>query len=412
MNHPKPTDLQTPTHLYTGSLNRRTFLKQTAQAVAGAALVPSLLTRPLGAAPGADRKLGVAIVGLGGYATDSVSPEIAHTRNVRIAAVVTGDPAGKGRWWAEQHGFSKQQVFHYRDMHRLAECEDVDFVHVVTPTGLHAEHTMAAAAAGKHVLCEKPMALNAPQCREMIQFCEEQGVRLGIGYRLHWEPHHVEMNRLVRSGAMGGLQALNTEFSWRRGDEKPWLLDPALAGGGAMLDTGVYLVHAACELSGALPTRVVAMARSSRDLYPKGIEESMDAVLEYPGSFGVCARASYAYHRHALELQCEAGSLSLQGHGGGSTFGQPWREHLSGKVLHLPNGQRFKVEDVYQIARMYDAFAEAILGGAPFIADGHMGLRDMIILDAVQRAAVTGVAQELPLTGPDGKLESGMAGNR
>jgi glucose-fructose oxidoreductase len=393
MNH-HPIHPQNATNLTPSSQSRRSFLSQSCRVVAGAALLPSLVGSPLHAGTSAGRKLGVAIVGLGGYATDSVVPELMHSRKVRIAAVVTGDPEGKGKQWAERHGFSKNQVFHYREMNRLRECEDVDFVHVITPTGLHAEHSMAAAEAGKHVLCEKPMAVNSAQCRDMIRYCRERGVLLGVGYRLHWEPHHMEMMRLVRSGAFGALHALNTEFSWRRGNDKPWLLDPALAGGGAMSDTGVYLVQAACELSGALPDRIVAIARSSRDVYPAGIEESMDAVMEFPGSFGTFARASYVYHRHALELQCDGGSLSLHGHNGGSTFGQPWREYLSGKVLNLPGEKRFKVEDVFQIARMYDAFAEAIVAGNSFIADGQMGLRDLVILEAIQRAAATGTAQK------------------
>jgi glucose-fructose oxidoreductase len=375
-------------------LDRRAFVSNACKSLAGAVLLPSVFPSVLGAQV-PERRLGVAIVGLGGYASDTVAPEVAFSKHVRIAAVVTGDPAGKGRRWAEQHGFSPNQVFHYREMHRLASCEDVDFVHVVTPTGLHAEHSMAAAMAGKHVLCEKPMAVNSQQCRELIRCCNAQGVRLGIGYRLHWEPHHVKLMELVRSGTYGALQSLTTEFSWRRGDDKPWLLDPALAGGGAMMDTGAYLVQAACALCPELPDRVVAMASSSREVYPKGIEESMDALIGFPGGFGMSGRASYAYHRHAFELQCEGGSLGLHGAEGGSSFGQSWRGRPSGKVLRLPGGDSYKVADTLQAAYLYDAFAQAITSGSPFIADGMMGLRDLVILEAVSRAAKEGVAQRL-----------------
>lgn len=372
---------------------RREFLG-TAMKAGSAFLVSSAIPNlAFGKTPG--RKLGVAIVGLGGFASDTVAPEVAHTQNVRIAAVVTGDPVGKGREWADRYGFPKANVFDYSQMHKLASCPDVDFVHVITPNGLHAEHTIAAARAGKHVLCEKPMATNSEDCRRMINECRRAGVMLGVDYRLLWEPHHAELIRLMREGTHGSPRSITAEFAWTRRDAKPWLLDKALAGGGAFFDVGVYLLQAGCYVTGNTPTSISAMPYSTRDVYPQGIEETMAIVARFPGEVSMIARASYAYDNHTFVVNTDKGAYSIDGDLGGSSFGQSWRESPSGKILRMPGGRTFKQKDTLELAVIYDAFADAIANGTPFQADGEMGLRDIQMAESVYEAAASGQRVEM-----------------
>ena len=114
-------------------------------------------------------KLGIALCGLGGFAQQSIAPELPSAKHVYLAGVVTGDPHGKGRKWAERHGFPEKNIFTYADIARIADCREIAIVHVVTPNGLHAEHAIAAARAGKHVMCEKPMATSSRQCQAIIR---------------------------------------------------------------------------------------------------------------------------------------------------------------------------------------------------------------------------------------------------
>jgi glucose-fructose oxidoreductase len=381
------------------SVSRRRFIVDTA-ASGLAGVLATGLAPALRAASSYDRtRLGVALVGLGGFATDTVAPEIASTRSVRLAGVVTGDPAGKGREWARRYGFSERSIYRYDEMDRMRDDDSIDFVHVTTPTGLHARDTCAAAAAGKHVLCEKPMSISVSEARRMIDACRTAGVLLGVDYRLEWEPHHRHLVELVRGGGQGELRAMNAEFSWHRRHEKPWLMDRALAGGGSFFDTGVYLVRAGEALVGAPPLRVAAVAGSSRTDHPVGIEETMSVMFEYAKGVTLSARTSYAYHAHGLEVATERGLTSCDGYGGGSTFGQSWRGNPSGKIVRPASGAPFKTTDTLQIAAVYDAFADALARGGGFPVDGVAGLRDLAVIEAVYAAAAS--ACVLPVRLPD-----------
>jgi glucose-fructose oxidoreductase len=377
-----------PTPLRLFRLSRRQFLQQTAIG-AGAAWVASARLRAEHLLP--PRPLGVALVGLGGFAADTVLPELAVTPGVKLAGLVTGDPAGKGARWAREQQLPLDRVFHYEEMHRLREVPEIDFVHVLTPTGLHAEHTVRAAAAGKHVLCEKPLATSAADCDRMIAACRAAGVQLGVNYRLQWEPHHRHMMALA---AEGGIRSLTTEFSWTRGDHKPWLLDRQLAGGGAFFDTGVYLVQAGSTITGQPVRRVTAFPTSHRDVYPPGIEETMSALFEYEGQVTMLARASYACGNHTFQVNTSRGVISCEGHGGGSAFGQSYRGSPSGKIVRGPSGV-FKAPDTLQVAELYQAFAQALRSGQAFAASGEMGRRDVAVIEAVYRSAATGQTVEV-----------------
>lgn len=378
------------------SLTRRKFIGNTARGGLAAVLASSVAPAILRAQPRKPAgKLGVALVGLGGFSDRSIAPEIASCQNVWFAGAVTGDPEGKGKKWAEKYGFPTTNLYRYEDMAKLRDNPDIDFVHVVTPNGLHAEHTIAAAKAGKHVIVEKPMAVSAKECEAMVKACKEAGVLLGVNYRLHWEPHHVKMIELASTKQFGEVKSLVTEFSWRRGDNKPWLLDKKLAGGGAFFDTGCYTVQAGCYITGETPKRVTAVPASTRSVYPKGIEETMSVISEFPGGAVMSSRASYAYGNHSFIVGAENGTFACEGDKTGTSFAQSVNGKPNPKIVRLPKGQTFKAQDTLQLAVLHDAFAEAIKNKTAFKTPGEMGLRDIRIVEAIYRSVASGRAENV-----------------
>jgi glucose-fructose oxidoreductase len=373
--------------------SRRSFLK-TASIAAPAIIGLDPFVRAQSSREG---KLGVALCGLGGFSRQSIAPELPSAKNVWFAGAITGD-AAKGREWAKQYGFPEKNIFNYADMGQLADCADIQIVHVVTPNSLHAEHSIAAAKAGKHVMCEKPMATSSEQCEAMIAAAKAASVQLGVSYRLHWEPHHVKAVEALRGGAVGSLSTGSYEFSWGYANGllnpnsgiKKWLLDPKMAGGGAMFDTGVYPVQAACYLTGKTPVAVRGFpAKRHTDLFPEGIEETMSFEMIFDDGFQALCRASYSQNFHQCATLGPKGAVEIIPGEKGSVFGQSGSGKPNPKKL-LVNKKEVAAEDTLQLGVMLDEFAKAINTGTPFKCDGAMGLRDIRIIEAVYASARNG----------------------
>ncbi|MBL9211146.1 MAG: Gfo/Idh/MocA family oxidoreductase [Opitutaceae bacterium] len=377
-------------------LPRRTFLRHTV--LAAPALIG--LRASVRAQAAREGKLGVALCGLGGFSKQSIAPELPSAKNVFFAGAITGD-AAKGRAWAQQYGFPEKNIWSYDTMARIADTKDIAIVHVVTPNSLHATHTIAAAKAGKHVMVEKPMATNSAQCEQMIAAAKSAGVRLGVSYRLHWEPHHVQAAGQLAGGAVGNVANGSYEFSWgyagaladpeRRKTIKQWLLDPKLTGGGALFDTGVYPIQAACMMTGRVPVAARGFASTRhKEIFPAGVEETMSFELTFADGFQALCRASYSGNFHQCTTYGPKGVVEiLPGLPAGSVFGQSSNGKPNPKRL-VVNRKEIATEDTLQLGAMLDAFAQAITTGAPFKADGAMGLRDVRIMEAVYASVAQG----------------------
>ena len=380
-------------------LSRRSFLK-TAAFAAPAIVGMNSLVRAQSAREG---KLGIALCGLGGFSKQSIAPELPSAQNVYFAGAITGN-AAKGREWAAQYGFPEKNIFSYADMAKLAEAKDIAIVHVVTPNSLHAEHSIAAAKAGKHVMCEKPMATTAEQCEAMIAAAKAADVSLGVNYRLHWEPHHVKAVEALRNGAVGDLSNGNYEFSWgyaaglsdprRAATIKKWLLDPKMAGGGAMFDTGVYGVQAACMMTGKSPVAVRGMPTTRhRELFPKGVEETMSFELIFDDGFQALCRASYSNNFHQCTTLGHKGMVEvLPGVPTGSVYGQSAGGKPNDKRLMI-NKKEVEAANTLQLSVMLDAFARSITDKTSFLSPGEMGLRDVRIIEAIYASVKQGGAR-------------------
>jgi predicted dehydrogenase len=378
---------------------RRTFVK-------GLAAVTALQSAPYfaSAVPRETEKLGLAIVGLGGYATGCIAPEISSCSHVKLAGVVTGSKE-KGVEWSKQYQFTKDAIYGYDEIDSIAEDDRIDLVHIALPNSMHAEFAIKCARAGKHVMVEKPMAISSDECERMILAAKESDVLLGVNYRLQWEPHHVKASEITTSEIFGQASSGNYEFSWgyARGLQGPnkdkikkWLLDPRMAGGGALFDTGVYPIQAACYLSGRTPSSVRGMSSKVHpDIFPDGIEETMSYELLFDDGFQAICRASYSHNHHQCVTLGDRSLVEIKGgpretKGWGSAFTQSGNGQPNPKALF--HGQReIKLKQTLQQAVLLDEFAKCInRRSKKFKASGEMGLRDIRIIEKIYESSQNG----------------------
>jgi predicted dehydrogenase len=170
-----------------------------------------------------DRKVGYAIVGLGYYGLNVILPQFVNCQHSRVTALVSGDQT-KARAAAARYGVPERSIYSYETFDQLRDNPDVDVVYVVLPNSMHAEYTIRAAKAGKHVMCEKPMATSVADCEAMIAACQAAGRKLMIGYRCHFEPYNLEAMRLARTGAAGDIRYVRSEHGFVQRDPSKWRL--------------------------------------------------------------------------------------------------------------------------------------------------------------------------------------------
>ncbi|MEM9016777.1 MAG: Gfo/Idh/MocA family oxidoreductase [Verrucomicrobiota bacterium] len=381
-------------------ISRRQFEKAGLATIFASGVAPGILSAATG-----KKKLGLAIVGLGGYATNNIAPEVASCSHVELAGVVTGNPDTKGKEWAGKYGFPEDEIYTYETVGKIADDKRIDLVHIALPNSMHAEFAIKCAEAGKHVMVEKPMAISSEECEAMIAAAKKAGVLLGVNYRLQWEPHHVKATELIANGAAGEITCGNYEFSWgyaraltgpNKDKIKKWLLDPAMAGGGALFDTGVYPIQAACYLAGKEPILVRGLpAKRHPDLFPDGVEETMSFELLFDDGFQALCRASYGQNFHQCTTLGPQGSVEVRpgirpNGRPGAIFAQSGNGEPNPKALYH-NNKEIKCEQTLQQAVLLDEFAKAIESATgTFKASGEMGLRDVRIIEAVYDSAEKG----------------------
>src|SRR5688500_5692063 len=207
--------------------------------------------------PGA--RLGWVIVGPGSYGVNQVIPGFGDARQSKMTAFVSGNPA-KARDLGARHGVSR--FYDYANYDTIKDDAEIDCVYIVLPVGLHAEYTIRALEAGKHVLCEKPMASTSAECEAMVAAAKAANRQLGVAYRVHFEPANREAKRRIVAGELGALRHIQCDHGFNASLDNPphkWRLDKVLGGGGSMWDVGVYGVNTSLMmLEGDTPRSVSA----------------------------------------------------------------------------------------------------------------------------------------------------------
>jgi glucose-fructose oxidoreductase len=326
---------------------------------------------------GGERRPGVALMGLGLYARGEIGPALRKTKVCRFAGVITGDRE-KGAAWSREYGFPEKNIWSYETMHQIADSPDIDIVYVVTPNGLHAEHTIRAAEAGKHVICEKPMANTAADCEAMLASCRETNVRLSIGYRLHYDPYHIELDRLARGRDFGTLDKLSGEHSWAF-RQRAWRIEKSLSGGGPLMDVGIYVIQAACRAAMAQPVAVTAreLPKTNPALF-NDVEETIEWTMEFPGGATCAASSSYARNSAFFRAEGAKGWIRMD----------PAYAYR-GIVANTSRGA-LSYAEVPQQALQMDDFASCILTGREPPVSGSMGRDHMVVIDAIYKSAAEG----------------------
>lgn len=330
------------------------------------------------------KKLGIALVGLGNYATNQLAPALQETEHCYLAGVVTGTPS-KAQEWKRKYNIPDKNIYNYDTYDQIADNPDIDIIYIVLPNGMHAEYTVRGARAGKHMISEKPMATSVADCQRMIEACNENNVKLSIGYRLHFEPHNLRVMELGQQQVYGPVQRIEAADSFVfGGSPDKWRLDKKLAGGGPLMDLGIYCVQGAIYTVGQTPTAVTAkFGEVTRPEYFDEVEQSIDWKMEFPNGTVADCTTSYNKNENLLYGKAEKGWWRLQP---AYSYSGITGETSEGP-MSLPN--------VNQQARQMDDFALCIKENRETPVPGEMGLRDVKILEAIYEAARTGKRVEV-----------------
>ena len=368
---------------------RRKFLSDLSLAFGGTVILSSFgrcqsKTSPASTSSANGGKLGIALVGLGGYSSGQLAPALQETQNCYLAGIVTGTP-GKEKEWAEKYNIPQKNIYNYKTFDSIADNKDIDIVYVVLPVGMHKEYTIRAANAGKHVICEKPMAVNAADCQEMIDACKKANRLLSIGYRLHFEPFNMEAMRIGQQKVYGKILTINADngFTWGN-DMSSWRLNKALAGGGGLMDMGVYAIQAARYTTSEEPAQVTAREEKLRPDVFKEVDETVYFDLDFDS--GTKAKCMSSYNKNVSRLRADAE--------------RGWFEiapafYYSGQVGNTGNGpMNFDNNFVEQVAQM-DDFALCVQQNKPSKVSGEEGLKDMRVVDAIYRSIASGKKEKI-----------------
>lgn len=330
----------------------------------------------------AKKKLGIALVGLGNYSEEQLAPALMETLSCKLTGIVTGTPE-KAEKWKKKYSIPDKNVYNYQNFDSIKDNPDIDIVYVVLPNSLHAEYTIRAAKAGKHVICEKPMAVTVKECEDMIKACKDAGKMLSIGYRLHFDPFNMTLAEFGKRKTYGKVEKVIAIDSQEM-DAGVWRLDRERAGGGPVMDLGIYCVQGSIYTMGQNPVSVSAREGQKTDVDKFAeVEQAMDFQLQFPEGGVANCHCSYAEKGNLLRAEAEKGWYELE-----PAFGYTG---LTGKTSQ----GKLDLKNVNQQAAQMDDFANCVLQNKPTKVPGEMGLRDVKILQAIYQAART--AKKVPL---------------
>jgi len=326
----------------------------------------------------AKNKVRYAVVGLGHIAQVAVLPAFTAARNSELFALVSGD-SEKLRKLGKKYNLA--HLYPYEEYSRALS--NVDAVFLTLPNHLHREYSVRAAAAGVHVLCEKPMAPTTQECREMIEAASRNHVKLMVAYRLHFEAGNLEAVKLAKDGRLGDVRAFTSEFAQQVADKNVRIQEPVPRGGGPLYDMGVYCINAARYLFRSEPLEVSALAASKDEQRFERVEEMVSAVLRFPGerlatftcSFGAADVSRYKLIGSKGILQAD-----------------PAYEYAEGTRLELTiNGKQktrtFPKRDQFAAELTY--FSNCILQDKQPEPSGLEGLADVHIIEAIYHSIRT-----------------------
>jgi predicted dehydrogenase len=325
------------------------------------------------------KPIGYAVVGLGSIAETSVLPAFRDSKKSKLVALVSHNKSRAQQLAAK---FGVKHCYSYENYDQCLSEPGVDAVFIASVNGAHAEQTIRAAAAGKHVLCEKPMATSVEDCRRMLEACRANRVRLMIAYRKYFEPGSVALKKLVTSGKLGRLRHIFSSYTEivDPGKAKTWQLNQKLAGGGSLMDIGIYCVNTMRWVAGSSPIDATAYRWTDDPKRFSEVEDSIAFRLTHPDGLVCQGTSSYSSMAASfLQVHGDQGWAALN-----PAFAFEEERRLFGKIRGRWFERKFKVID--EFALELKAFTESIHRGRDPEPDGMEGLRDLATIEAIYRS--------------------------
>jgi predicted dehydrogenase len=332
----------------------------------------------------AKNKLGYAVIGLGALSQAAVLPAFAHAKRSKLVALVTSDK-GKGKSFAQK--FNVKHVFQYDEFAQCLALPEVEAIYIALPPGRNEEFAVAAANAGKHVLCEKPLAASVEQARVMVEACRKNSVQLMTAYRKYFDPASVHLKRMVTNGELGRIDVIHALFTELRtfGDKSPsWMFERKLSGGGPLADLGIYCLNTSRWLVDEDPVSATAISWARDPRRYAEVEEGISFRLDFASGLILQGTTSYsAGFSSFIHVHGEKGWAELA-----PAFAFEEERRMSGKIAGKWFAKTYKPLD--EFALELDYFAQCVRENKKPEPDGEQGLRDMIIIEAIYRAAKEG----------------------
>ncbi|RFZ84237.1 gfo/Idh/MocA family oxidoreductase [Mucilaginibacter terrenus] len=334
-----------------------------------------------------DQRVGYAVVGLGHLALENILPAITACKKSKLVALVSGSPE-KMRKVAAQYGVTPQNCYSYQTYDQLKNNKEVEVIYIVLPNGLHKEYVIRGAKAGKHILCEKPMAISSAECKEMIAACNQAGVKLMVAYRIQYQPHHRKLREMVQQKTFGEPKLIEASNCQSSTNPEHWRHKKALAGGGALPDIGLYCLNTVRFVLNAEPTEVFAYGYSTpgNPLF-REVEELVSWQMKFAN--GLIANCTTNYNVHEsrrYRVLCEKGWLSVD-----KAFAYKGQKLMSAKADgKLELQQDIGLTEKDQFATEMDYFSHCVIYNKKPFTPGEEGLQDHLIMEAIYKSAEEG----------------------
>src|SRR6267154_1815124 len=324
----------------------------------------------------------------GSLAINQVLPAFAKAEKSKVVALVSGHP-DKANKLAMRYGVSPKNIYDYRNYDSIKNNPEVDVIYIVLPNAMHAEYTVRGLDAGKHVLCEKPMANTPAECEEMIAAARKANRKLMVAYRCRYEPYNREAIRITRSQELGPTQAIVANAGFKIGDPTQWRLNKKLAGGGSLMDIGIYALNASRYLSGEEPTEVNAMMFTTPgDARFKEVEDNINFQLRFPSGVLANCTSSYGYfHQSHFRVCGSEGLLELDP--------ATWYGGLRMRVQRGNTFEEVELPVIDHFAAEMDHMSDCAMQNKEPLTSGDEGLRDLKIIMGIYEAAKSGKTVKL-----------------
>jgi predicted dehydrogenase len=328
------------------------------------------------------RKVGYCIVGLGRISMQHFMPACKMSQRSQVTALVSGH-RDKAEKMAAEYNVPAKNIFSYDNYDDIADNKDIDAVYIALPNSMHAEYTIRAANAGKHVFCEKPMATSVKDCQAMIAACKAADKKLMIAYRCQYEPTNLRAMQLIRDGKLGTIQAIESAFGFveKKGE---WRLNRKLAGGGPLMDVGIYSLNACRYLSGEEPDHIEGFSSViDKDGRFDQVEENVSWTMKFPSGIVASCNTTYGANMPGFyRVHGTKGMLHVEP--AFSYEGLHLNAEIDGKpAIDEPNSER----DPAQFLHEGDHFSECILQNKEPKTSGEEGLRDIQLISKIYKSA-------------------------